>query len=472
MKTKTYILFAFCCMLLAVTTACNDYLDITPEGQSKRDDQLSTASGIEDAMYGVYSQLKESRLYGRELSYSAVDVMAQYFQSYGNTKVNALLNYNYEHSTLISLFQGVWTDMYKNISNVNSVLNSPLIENATEYPYKIYRGEALALRAMMHFDLLRLYTRQITITPDADGIPYATEFSLNTPDFIKASKDYELIMADLKMAESLLADEADYAGKTKFMTMRQIHLNIHAVRALIARVCLTVGDYSQAYEYAQKVINESGKVLSQTTAINGSMAGILSAKETLFGIYSATDFYDFVYNDLWLTTSFYSLNPRNDYAAIYESNGASDYRLGAFFETQITGTVRFIKILDKYKVDGTESKRPSTDVQGINMIRLPEMYYIVAECAACSGQLSIAESALNAVRTSRGLTALSGVATAEQFISEINDERYREFIGEGQTFFNLKRQNLPIKALDGSQIPASDKIYVVPIPDIEYEYRD
>ena len=54
----------------------------------------------------------------------------------------------------------------------------------------------------------------------------------------------------------------------------------------------------------------------------------------------------------------------------------------------------------------------------------------------------------------------------------INLDRYKEFVGEGQTFFNMKRQNLPIKSVDGIKTyQPSTAIYVVPIPDSEYENR-
>lgn len=472
MKILKYI---YVWSLLLVTAACENYLDITPEGQIKRDDLLGSADGIEDAMYGVYSQMRGQYLYGQELSFSSLDVMAQYFDSYGNFGVEALLKYNYDYSAVETVFENVWTKMYSNISNVNSVIDCGLVNNATEYPYKIYRGEALGLRAFMHFDLLRLYTEQITLNPDASGIPYATEFSLNTPPFSTAAQVYGYIIADLKTAEELLADEAQYAGERNFMTQRQIHFNVHAVRATLARVYLTMGDYENALFYARKVIDESGCSLLKKTEVAGDVAGVLSRKETIFGIYSATEFYSYVYDNLWLTTSFAALDPRDDYETLYQvSTGGADYRLNAYFTTQQSGTVRFTKILDGYKKDGNEAQRPTDMIQGLNMIRLPEMYYIVAECLTRSGDLEGAAAMLDKVCESRGMEGKTEweTMTADGMLTAINDERYKELIGEGQLFFNMKRLNQPIKALSGETYAASNAIYVVPIPDIEYDYRN
>ena len=57
MKKMKYMIMLLCAVMLA-TTSCEDFLDITPEGQVKRDPLLSTPEGIEDAMYGVYSQMR------------------------------------------------------------------------------------------------------------------------------------------------------------------------------------------------------------------------------------------------------------------------------------------------------------------------------------------------------------------------------------------------------------------------------
>lgn len=463
-----YILFA-----LFLMTGCENYLDITPDGQVKRDDLLSTPEGVEDAMYGVYSQLRDPYLYGRELSYSALDVMAQYFESKGNNKVEALLKYDYDYSDVESLFEATWINMYKNISNVNSILNSGLVGSATDYPAKIYRGEALGLRAFMHFDLLRIFTEQVTVNPEAEGIPYATEFSLNTPNFSKVSQVYDYIIADLLKAEELLADEGQYIGKRDFMTMRQIHFNIHAVRATLARVYLTKGDYDNALKYANKVIAEGGRTLLKYNEIKGDVEGILSRKECIFGIQSSTDFYSNVYSDLWLSTSFYSLNPRPDYDVVYTAGGEEDYRVAAYYETQAVGSVRFVKLIDRYKVNGDEYNRPADVIQGINMIRLPEMYYIASECLMNKNLLKEAVEMLNKARASRGVTEMDvNTTTASMLADAINNERYKELVGEGQTFFNMKRHNMPITTIEGATLSASNNIYVIPIPDVEYEYRN
>lgn len=467
---KMKYIFSCLCVLLLATTSCDDYLDITPDGQVKRDEQLATAEGIEDAMYGVYSQLRSQALYGQELSFSTLEILSQTLWCNGASGITAMGRFDYTHSTVQSLFEAVWTQMYKNISNVNSVINSSLIADATEFPYTIYRGEAFGLRAFMHFDLMRLFAEQYTVNPLADGIPYATEFSLNTPEFETLEKNYEHVIRDLEEAERMLADEEEYEGVSNYMLDRQIHFNIHAVRALMARVYLTMGNKKKAAEYALKVIDAGKYILKEKTEVVGDLAGILSQKETLFGIYYA-EFYNNVNAKLQQTTSYYSLDLRTDFMELYNKDASGlDFRISAYFSEAGVGSevkYRLCKFTDVYEQNNIT--RPSNLIPGINIIRIPEMYYIVAE-ALLEEDYDKALECYNEVRKHRGLDALEEDRVLTQEL--INDERYKEYIGEGQTFFNYKRLNMPIVSYDGrTTYEAGSGIYVVPVPDIEKENR-
>lgn len=472
MKKMKYMILLLCAMMVA-TTSCDDFLDITPDGQVKRDPLLSTPEGIEDAMYGVYAQMRQQTLYGQELHFSTLEILSQTLWCYGSTGVTAMSGYKWEHSSVKSVFEGVWTAMYKNISNVNSILDAPLVANATEFPYTLYRGEALGMRAFMHFDLVRLFAAQYTVNPAAGGIPYATEFSLKTPEFESLAKNYEHIVADLLEAEALLADEEDYAGSGNFMLDRQIHFNLHAVRATLARVYLTMGNNEMAALYAQKVISGGNFSLKEKTEVVNDLAGVLSRKETIFGIYFP-GFYTNVSGKLQQVTSYYSLDLRDDFMELYERDASGlDFRTMAYFSESGVGDdvkYRLCKLTDIYELNNMPSDRPAELILGVNLIRLPEMYYIAAE-ALLDSDYDTALALYNDVRMHRGLDPLEADKTLT--VELINDERYKEMIGEGQTYFNMKRQNLPILSHDGkSTYNPADGIYSIPVPDVEIENRN
>ena len=459
--------------LMFTTTSCDDFLDITPDGQVKRDPLLSTPEGIEDALYGVYSQMLQQTHYGQELHFSTLEILSQTMWCYGNTGVTAMSSYKWDHSSVEGVFESVWTAMYKNISNVNSVLNAPLVAEATEYPYTLYRGEALGMRAFMHFDLVRLFAEQYTVNPAADGIPYATEFSLNTPEFESLQKNYEHILADLHEAEALLADEDEHEGEGNFMLDRQIHFNLRAVQATLARVYLTMGNNGKAAEYAMKVINDGKYTLKEKTEVVNDLAGVLSRKETIFGIYYP-GFYTNVSGKLQQVTSFYSLDLRNDFMELYEKDASGlDFRTMAYFSESGVGDdvkYRLSKFTDIYELNNMASNRPADLIVGVNLIRIPEMYYIASE-ALLESDYDTALALYNKVRQHRGLDPLEADRTLT--VELINDERYKEMIGEGQTYFNMKRQNLTIESHDGKVVyKPADGIYSIPVPDIEFENRN
>ena len=464
MKTIKTIITALACSL--ALTACEDFLNITPEGQIKRDELLNTQEGIEDALYGAYSQLRSQTLYGQELSFSTIEILAQNMCKGTQTNVD-MGKYEYTKTNVKGVFESIWTAMYKNISNVNSILTAPLVAEATEYPYTIYKGEALGLRAFMHFDLVRLFAEQITVNPNAEGIPYATEFSLNTPEFESLAKNYEHILADLTEAERLLANEEEHYGESYFMTDRQIHCNLYAVQALLARVYLTMGNKAKAAEYAKKVIDGPSELYAKEEIKKEKLAGVLYPKETLFGIFFA-EFYNNVKPLLADYTDYYSLEPRGDIRGFYTDEDVRSEFTVEDLPRGNTTALRLCKLTDTYEHLGNPEARPKELLLGINLIRLPEMYYIMAERWIGENQDSV-DYYFNQVLYSRGCESVTSVAK-----QDILDEYIKEYIGEGQTFYCIKRMNgvITIKnATDNTETTVPKSAYVVPIPDSEYQNR-
>lgn len=457
-----------------MSSSCESFLDVSPKGEVPGKDLLKDQKGFENALYGVYATMRDSSLYGRTLSYHGLDIMAQYYTCFGNTYITELRMLRYKQSDVEKEFYRVWCKQYNNISNVNNVLKNLKAQSPNTLQFfDIYKGEALGLRAFMHFDLLRIFSDQITVNPGAAGIPYATEFSLNTPEILDAKQVYMKIKGDLREAEKLLNNPELYAAATRydgFFKDQSIHFNLQAVQATLARVYLNENQQDSALYYAKQVIESGKHSLLDKTKIDGDVAGILSEKETIFGIYHKK-FYTAVYADLQQLETFKSLNLRYNIETIYAKDRVgNDFRWSAWFKTQ-SNTLRLIKLTDLYTLNNKEC--PAHIIQGINLIRLPEMYYIAAEVSLKKGLNSDAMHYFNAVLESRGLTALDQ-RSPQEFVTleKIDDERYKEFVGEGQSFFNMKRRNLNFSNADGQPISASSAVYTVTIPEQEFDYRN
>ena len=101
------------------------------------------------------------------------------------------------------------------------------------------------------------------------------------------------------------------------------------------------------------------------------------------------------------------------------------------------------------------------------LVKLSEMYLIVAECQMRSENPDALET-LNTMRRSR-ITNVNSSDKSTITEDELIEEMRREFLGEGQMFFQYKRLNTPIRNIL-KEVPANNTIFVLPIPEGEIEY--
>ena len=94
--------------LLLGGSSCDSFLDVQPKGEVLEDDLLKDAKGFENALYGVYAKMGATNLYGQNLSYSALDLMAQYYTSTNNEEVEPLIKYDYKNTKAEDLFYNIW----------------------------------------------------------------------------------------------------------------------------------------------------------------------------------------------------------------------------------------------------------------------------------------------------------------------------------------------------------------------------
>lgn len=463
-------------------TSCDSFLDVKPEGEIPSDQIFETSAGYESALFGVYGSMNSTILYGSILTHGLIDVLAQYYISPSNTYLENAQKYDYLYMDIERDLSSVWGEMYKNIANVNNVLINleKKAPSSMEF-YNIYKGEALGLRAFMHFDLLRLYTADIQRNPSADGIPYSVKFELSPSSFSSLAKLYDLIIADLLEAEELLAQDAQYFTYPKvnppqpFLRDRETHFNLYAVQATLARVYLAKGDKINAAAYAKKVVDsQKFELMDKGEVGNALPAGVLYKKETIFGLYNP-NYYTTVHDRFYTQTSYSSYIPRPDIEHFYrfEESGV-DHRWSSFFLQPTTPqqNLRFVKLVDPYTLENRVYQRPEGSLDGINLIRMPEMYYILAE-SLLESDPATATAYFDQVLLSRGLDALGDRDVPLPLtLDRISAERYKELIGEGQTFFNMKRLNAAITNTQGVSIPASNQIYVWPIPNDEKEFNN
>ncbi len=250
----------------------------------------------------------------------------------------------------------------------------------------------------------------------------------------------------------------------------------------------TKGDLVKARTEALKVIDSNKFPLAAKDEIPNLIAGSLSVKETIWGIYSK-DYFNTTQLRLASGASWLSMTPfqaalggsyhlpyQNIYSQYLNSNAGVDMRLNWFRPLYDGGTTNnLLKNVD-WLMMTTPTNTPESRglIEGISILRSVEMYYIVAEAYLTESNKAEAGRYLNMVLNSRGLTSLeSRDPVLEPSMELLYNERHKEFFGEGIRWFDMKKRNMDIISnTDYTTLPASDLIYVLPIPVEEFDYRN
>lgn len=453
-------------------SACNKWLDVRPESEVKEDQLFSTAQGFKDALFGGYTLMTTPGNYGGEMTMGTMSAIAQdYDLSNPLSFYYQVGRYNYTSTDSRARIDALWTENYRAIANLNNLLEQIDAKKSlfAEAEFNLIKGEALGLRAYLHFDLLRIFAPAYIVNKDAVAIPYVVTYSKKVTPRSTVAQITELALKDLDAAETLLQNDpvknaaAGDGSGTDMYYRRTSHFNKFAVNALKARIFLYRNEKPQALAQALKVINNGGqfRFVEQSEASAGPLQRDRTfSPEHVFALYISNLI---VYADQHFRGSqVYDAfaNKSDNYRNIFEVNtggGSTDYRYNYLIETD-NGQLYSSKF---WQLEGAAS----TLKYLMPMIRLSEMYYIAAESepAAADGI-----AWLNEVRTHRGLAALPDNLSAQDLQSEILKEYRKEFYSEGQTFYQYKRLNLP--AIPGTTVPATAEIYVLPIPVSETEF--
>ena len=474
MKKNIYRLRVVCVVMLALfcTTSCNDWLEVKPKTEEEADKLFSTLDGFKSALAGVYIGMSQTELYGREMTFGMVGVLGQEWGSgsdLGNqySAYSYLLNYNYEQVVSKALIDAVWNKMYEGIANVNTLIQySDLKREVLGDYYGVVRGEALALRAYMHFDLLRLFAPYDFSAEAKVAIPYVLEAKPAIAPQLTPTKFVEYALKDVETALELLKSDPILTGEdvsgvdNGYLANRNFHLNYYAVLGLKARICLYAKDVTAAYGAANEVIlAQQQKGLfpwvktADITTTEANLRDRTFSSEHLFA-FNTTKLEEYIKG--YFREASLPLMERLMPGELYE---ADDYRT-ALYETYSGFANVLTKFwqMDKAYVQGQGYVTPKRN--RMPAIRIAEMYYIAAE-ALKESNIGEALEMLNTLRVHRGLMKLENL-DKDQLQEELGREYYREFIGEGQVFFYHKRMNTSI-------IATANAVYVLPMPDDEID---
>ena len=473
--------------ILAVTAilvcGCGKWLDIQPYDEIAEEDLLSTEDGFRMLLNGIYIELNDDMLYGGALSVEMIEIMGGAYEMGTDGSVwgdySDIASYEYGTEYWQTRFNETWNKAYELILDCNLLLAQ--INDKREIfsgdDYYIIKGEALALRAMLHFDMLRAFALNYQDYPDAMGIPYADSFIRKIHPQLSSKEVLGRIVDDLKEAQSLLADiDPCFDEQFKdsyyhfvqprdngdiFESYRAYRMNYFAVTGLLARVYDYMGEPEQAYECAKYVIDKSDEGYFTFTdeydlATDLRYRDVIMQNELLFAL-DGIDVKQLFYQADAGSNSNYALL---DVESLYPD--ADDFRHYCVGESSTTGRTISYKY---YKTDSGSSYAGK-----IPMIRLSEMYLIAANAVYATNP-DEAVGYLTTIRKMRGASQVVNSNTYETFLAELTTEARREFLGEGQMFYWYKRHGLPVTR-QGAELTLTPTQTCLPMPANEVEFGD
>lgn len=456
-------------VLLGVLTlsSCKKWLDVQPKTEMKQDELFSSQQGFNEAMVGAYVTMTKEAGYGRELTYGMLSVMAADYSVSSSSEVavtylKPVENFNYEVRQFRGMIDKVWLQQYNTIAQVNAILENIDAKKSlfSGHNYELIKGEALALRAYVHFDLLRLFGPSYLNRGDGKYMPYVKQYGKENTPFSTVEEVTNQALADLNQAEALMvADALGAAGSPD----RQIRMNIYAVKGLQARIYLYMGNKTMAFNKAKEVI-DANKIRLRAPGTEVSIDRTFHS-EHLFALFS--DKLEKLAESNFLPTT--GLTTSAPYYYTLESklsgnifgNQATDIRFKAPMMLGVKGYL----IPHKYLYEDLAGVNVTTPLlrNYIPMMRISELFYIAAETAP---DQATALGYLNKVLASRGLSAIVNTTDLQ---NEIRKEYRKEFFTEGQTFFYYKRLNAA-RIEDSPVTEMQAKMYVFPLPEDEKLY--
>lgn len=463
MKRKIYTLLLSIAGCL-LTSSCSDWFDVSPSTDVPAEELFETESGFQSALAGIYIGMTDQKAYGDNLSFGMLDQMAQLYDMIPSGASERSAIYQYENETdqgynTKARLADTWTQAYKMIANANNLLKW-LDKNgerviASPETRSMLRGEALAIRAYLHFDILRGWgPMNYKGDPTAAAtpcMPYRTVADNSKQPLRTAEQVLDLILDDLKTAKQLMSYEAKKTLTSNDGQNRRFRFNYHAINAVMARVYCYMGKAEEAITCAQDVIDHCGLELQSANSSDPILFN-----EVLCGLY----LYEMEKNlsAFWsdgdkLTTQYFS--KVSTFNTLFNATSGS------------TNDIRY-RTVKRYATEQVQSlKYIKNEKEVVPLIRLPEMYYILCEMKA----LSDSEAKLNEVRHKRGYPASEDehFKTEADRIKALNREYRKEFYAEGQYYFFLKQHpTAPVEHFN--EVTLGKAQYVFPLPDAEKEY--
>jgi len=427
--------------------SCDSFVEVElPKAQLTSVTVFQDVATANAALSDIYSKIRDRGLL-TGTAYGISNQLGNYadeLTSYG-APADPTLDF-YKNSLLPSntAVASFWSTTYNQIYAANAIIEGVQASTALSADDKKHlEGEALFIRALLHFYLVNLF----------GDIPYITTTDYRSNSVVNrmpTDEVYVNIIGDLEASANQLPEE--------YTNSYRIRPNKYVAKALLARAFLYQGKWAEAANAASAVLNNTGSYVWEEDIDN---VFLKERKSTIWQLMPAASGKN---TDEAATFIFYSGPPplvalSEDLVNSFDSN---DLRKSHWIANVTDGTSTWHHAHKYKEFSFTASSREYSIV-----LRLAEQYLIRAEARAKQGDLSGAKEDLNKIRLRAGLAETIAVSQ-QQIIEAIGQERRWEFFTEyGHRFFDLKRSATINNTLTGLK-PGWDSTDVLfPLPQTE-----
>lgn len=505
---KKHIITTLCALGALCLTACSDWLDVKSDTVEREKDLYTSYQGYKEALAGCYTAMVNRSVYGEKLTMTDIENLACLWQplqgdTYGDHRgalQEALMKHEYGNQYAEDAIKSIYGGLYNVISQVNILLSHEDEAQrtiTTSQSRNVLLGEAYALRAYCHMDVLRLFGQMPQNATKQVQLPYAEKAGINeVAPYYGFDAFVEKLQKDLDKAESLLKESDPIVGHTyyqlnmegndpitlddEFLQYRRFRMNYYAVKALKARLYLYLGKKEQAYAEAKAVIGattEDGSKVIDLSGISDTDDGYNALPNECLLALSAPNLIDYSINLLGDPTA-----QIDNYSHMHVSTTMLNQEL--FANQSTVSNNRYLKVWNKDAMNNQGITYPAickyyynaqnytkasdyftllTRLQVIPLIRLSEMYLIVLET---TNDLAEANNLYVDYMASHNVNITTSFASLDEVRSEVIDEYRREFYAEGLMFYVYKR--LGTAAMKWNSDEMTENQYIIPLPNTEY----
>lgn len=474
MKNIKYIIIVLISSF-ALSACSEDFLETEPYENLSTTVAISSVNDAAVALMGSYSALQSSNYYGRNFVVTG-DVASDNVKVSPSNSGRFLGEYQFAMIATSGNPTALWNIAYDAIDRANHIIEIlPTLTDGTDAERNQLLGEALAVRALVHFDLVRYFAQpynlsDATIADGANGagghlgVPYVLISEIGIPARNTVAEVYTNIIADLNNAISQMATTGE---SERFSGL--------AAKALLSRVYLYTENWTEAKAMANDVINSGAYSLVGNANYVASWSE-QTTSESIFSLnfsivdYPSTNALGYIY----LESGYGDLVPTQDLLDLYGAGDVRHYEETAVDDNGVSGLFKLVSgavYINKYP------GRAGTDgLDNTPILRLSEVYLNRAEANAELGNTVEAQADLDLIRQ-RCNPSEAGVAVAgNALIDEILLERRRELSFEGQRLWDITRRKNDIVRTDHNLANGTTSypnvLFSYPIPQREIDANE